>query len=83
MVLNTLNFTLTVTLFAYPFKTDVGYSVLLTVDGKQNNHVIECKTWVVACYISSSYTVLSISPFSNFVSCNHELFSLFLLILII
>jgi hypothetical protein len=24
--LNTLNFTLTVTLFAYPFKTDVGYS---------------------------------------------------------
>ena len=34
MVLNTLNFTLTVTLFAYPFKTDVGYSVWLTVDGK-------------------------------------------------
>jgi hypothetical protein len=29
-----LNFTLTVTLFAYHFKTDVGYSVWLTVDGK-------------------------------------------------
>jgi hypothetical protein len=27
MILNTLNFTLTVTLFVYPFKTDVGYSV--------------------------------------------------------
>jgi hypothetical protein len=34
MVLKTLNFTLTVTLFAYSFKTDVGYSVWLTVDGK-------------------------------------------------
>ena len=34
MILNTLNFTLTVTLFVYPFKTDVGYSVQLTVDGK-------------------------------------------------
>ena len=29
-----LHFTLTVTLFVYPFKTDVGYSVQLTVDGK-------------------------------------------------
>jgi len=34
MVLNTLNFTLTVTLFAYLFKTDVGYSVWVTVDGE-------------------------------------------------